>query len=894
MKQKQLILLAAFILAASANSCKKDEPIETKANLHLSLKQEVFSRDGKTSEEDFSIDNYVMTVNGVETEIPADGILPELEAGQYEIELTDYDGNFTPAFNAGKHSGKVTAEVKGGADSNAEIILEHINAGIYFSYDESLSEIGLSEVSPMISNGNESLDYSADREGIGYFMPGTLTVSFTLDGRPVDIGGQESAEIEVKAGELWAINLKAPSSAATKAEYTSLEIVPVLIVDPTNKEDWELGCNTVTEFTVASMSGKDVTLILKNSGEKEITFDDKGTAILSTTGSDIVTGMVTAQNDTIHIGRITGEKIVFDYDGEKVTYREDSDGKALIGIAEELMMPGTDNSLLALEMKQEADLYLDGIDWKPIGPDFSNPFTGSLDGNGFKIHNLTINMPDMQYVGLFGITTDATFDNITIASGNILGGRYNGAIAARLTKGEKGSKMSNCKNYATVRGTKDNTGGLVGQCYGEIAYCENHGDISGWGQVGGIAAMVTGTLTDCINYGNIHSTEETDTGNSVGGIASNANGNFAIKNCINEGTIKGKGSIAGICSTLGSQFTVESCTNNGEIIFSTHSAGGIAAGFGGGATLTNCINNGTISGEGDQATTAGGIAGVASEGAELHNCTNSESAKIENVKEYIGGIVGNAAKTNLTYCTNNMEMNYPEASFVGSIAGSSTANISFCINNVKVNAKSYAGGITGQNGEGAKLRMCENNAEITATEFAGGIAGITYGTVSASINRAKISGGQYIGGLCGGVSGPYSYLLASYNTGTIEGTSEAGGVCGIVRQVGLVEACYSVADVKAESLFGGVCGNLMTDEAAEIKCSFWSGFNGAGTTDNKGEVYYFDDGTEAPEGANVSWPVESVTNWGISPEGNDGKNSLWWKDLGTEGSQDYPLLWWEE
>lgn len=894
MKQKQLILLAAFILAASANSCKKDEPIETKANLHLSLKQEVFSRDGKTSEEDFSIDNYVMTVNGVETEIPADGILPELEAGQYEIELTDYDGNFTPAFNAGRHSGKVTAEVKGGADSNAEIILEHINAGIYFSYDESLSEIGLSEVSPMISNGNESLDYSADREGIGYFMPGTLTVSFTLDGRPVDIGGQESAEIEVKAGELWAINLKAPSSAATKAEYTSLEIEPVLIVDPTNKEDWELGCNTVTEFTVASMSGKDVTLILKNSGEKEITFDDKGTAILSTTGSDIVTGMVTAQNDTIHIGRITGEKIVFDYDGEKVTYREDSDGKALIGIAEELMMPGTDNSLLALEMKQEADLYLDGIDWKPIGPDFSNPFTGSLDGNGFKIHNLTINMPDMQYIGMFGVTSDARFENITIASGNILGGRYNGAIAARLTRGEKGWKISNCKNYATVRGTKDNTGGLVGYCSADIENCANYGDVSGWGQVGGLTATLKGNATDCINYGYVHSTEETDTGNTVGGIISTANGNFTMSGCINEGKVEGSGSIGGLCSGIGSQFTIENCTNNGEIIVSNNTAGGISAGLGGGATITNCTNNGTITGKGEIITKAGGIVGVASESAIIEHCTNTSSAKIENIIQYIGGIVGSTRKAEISYCTNEMEMNYPDATLVGSIAGSSASNITFCTNDVKITAKENAGGITGLNDEGAKIRMCENKAEITAEKFVGGIAGVTFGSISASVNRAKVSGDQYVGGLCGGVSGQYSYLLASYNTGTIEGTSEAGGVCGIVRQVGLVEACYSVADVKAESLFGGVCGNVMTDEAADIKCSFWSGFNGAGTTDNKGEVYYFDDGTEAPEGANVSWPDESVKNWGISPEGNDGQNSLWWKDLGTEGSQDYPMLWWEE
>lgn len=47
------------------------------------------------------------------------------------------------------------------------------------------------------------------------------------------------------------------------------------------------------------------------------------------------------------------------------------------------------------------DISLSGIDWKPIG-DASDQFTGTFDGNGFTISNLTINNNTLEYVGLFG------------------------------------------------------------------------------------------------------------------------------------------------------------------------------------------------------------------------------------------------------------------------------------------------------------------------------------------------------------------------------------------------------------------------------------------------------------------------------------------------------------
>lgn len=48
------------------------------------------------------------------------------------------------------------------------------------------------------------------------------------------------------------------------------------------------------------------------------------------------------------------------------------------------------------------DIDLAGVDWSPIGSD-EIPFTGSLNGNGFKISNLTINAADGANTGNVGI-----------------------------------------------------------------------------------------------------------------------------------------------------------------------------------------------------------------------------------------------------------------------------------------------------------------------------------------------------------------------------------------------------------------------------------------------------------------------------------------------------------
>jgi len=63
---------------------------------------------------------------------------------------------------------------------------------------------------------------------------------------------------------------------------------------------------------------------------------------------------------------------------------------------------------------QVGDIDLSEIqNWEPIGEWAWNPFTGSYDGNGYKIKNLAINRPDDGDIGLFGYTSSATFENVS-------------------------------------------------------------------------------------------------------------------------------------------------------------------------------------------------------------------------------------------------------------------------------------------------------------------------------------------------------------------------------------------------------------------------------------------------------------------------------------------------
>ncbi|MFI3229216.1 MAG: hypothetical protein R3Y23_03535 [Bacillota bacterium] len=124
--------------------------------------------------------------------------------------------------------------------------------------------------------------------------------------------------------------------------------------------------------------------------------------------------------------------------------------------------------------KLTADIDLSDINWQPIGDSITNSFTGTFDGNGYTISNLTIGdtttstegVDDLEtvytatetsYIGLFGYSNGATFSDVTLTY------EY---------------------RFSTLF---DNTyvGGIVGYAYGDNSYT----DIDVSGSVDAIYAM---------------------------------------------------------------------------------------------------------------------------------------------------------------------------------------------------------------------------------------------------------------------------------------------------------------------------------------------------------------------------------------------------------------------
>lgn len=119
-----------------------------------------------------------------------------------------------------------------------------------------------------------------------------------------------------------------------------------------------------------------------------------------------------------------------------------------------------------------SNIDLAGIEWTPIG-NATNQFNGNFDGgskNNYTISNLTVNMPESDFVGLFGHTGYVNsgsadlnhLQNITIVNANVTGNSSVGVLSGNST----GGVISNVKITGDVKvnGTIY-VGGVVGTGY---------------------------------------------------------------------------------------------------------------------------------------------------------------------------------------------------------------------------------------------------------------------------------------------------------------------------------------------------------------------------------------------------------------------------------------------
>lgn len=153
----------------------------------------------------------------------------------------------------------------------------------------------------------------------------------------------------------------------------------------------------------------------------------------------------------------------------------------------------------ALKNNIDATATAAGTAFTPIGTN-TNKFTGVLEGLGHDIYGLTINMPDADNVGLFGVIGDnAAIRNLNLIGGAIVGNSNVGGVVGYA---KDSATIENVNNSARVLGV-DNVGGIVGTVYGtsasnpvKIINAENLALIRGNANVGGIAgSIINGNIT---------------------------------------------------------------------------------------------------------------------------------------------------------------------------------------------------------------------------------------------------------------------------------------------------------------------------------------------------------------------------------------------------------------
>lgn len=516
---------------------------------------------------------------------------------------------------------------------------------------------------------------------------------------------------------------------------------------------------------------------------------------------------------------------------------------------------GADQSGVYFLQTADIDLSTFG-NFTPIGLPTA-PFSGSYDGNGYAVINLSINNTansTTNAYGFFGYVESATVENLSVsgsveasatyssslclAVGGVIGFAKNSILAALVNNCSVSAEMANASVESMQSYIKCGVGGVVGLAYHTmpitLSSMENHGSISFLGMNG--ASCVSGVA--CVNL----------TYNAV-------NNSSVFSKCDNYGKISG----SGISNTLTSDAFLSG-------VCSAHyvGSGGSYGVFG----VNGCSNFGELEGEGTLQIS--GVVSASERSSEMktlsaQNCTNyadvSFSYGDSNAGFAISGVAlneGNTVDANVDNCVNFGNISAGGegvgASYVCGVfysrGGHTTGTIQTLSGNknygkITVTTKSPTsrfGGVVVCSGNSQTLDGCENYGEIEVektvsdTALIGGVCSL-FATSSSRdcyvrncLNSAKIkftasSGTHYAGGvvsLNSSFAFPNTYITNCYSYGSFESELETaiyGAIVPHAYSYGsrpyYIKNCYAlVADGKS------LVGSVNTETAMAIRDCF--------------------------------------------------------------------------
>ena len=214
-----------------------------------------------------------------------------------------------------------------------------------------------------------------------------------------------------------------------------------------------------------------------------------------------------------------------------------------------------------------------GRGWTPVGTSAAR-FSGTLDGNGQSIRNLSISRPITDYQALFAYTQNAVIHDLGLEQCEVRGNQYTGSLIAHAT----GTRVEFVRGTdLDVSGGSD-TGGLIGYANG-----------------GQLHAL----FCDAITRGDTR----------VGGLIGNTAGNMTIYHCRTEGMVQGLNMVGGMAGQLITALMTDSYSH--AIVEGGSNAGGLIGYMGASASASRArvlrsFSTGPVSGS----SAVGGLVGA--------------------------------------------------------------------------------------------------------------------------------------------------------------------------------------------------------------------------------------------------------------------------------------------
>lgn len=490
-------------------------------------------------------------------------------------------------------------------------------------------------------------------------------------------------------------------------------------------------------------------------------------------------------------------------------------------------------------------------------------FSGTFDGNGYVIRNLTIN--GAYYCGVFGKTSNAEIQNLGIEdasisctdrySGGLVGYKYYGSItgsysnvdvtsgrdAGGLVGYHDNGNITNSYSSGNVTGG-NSVGGLVGEnLSGQISDSYAVGTVEANGFFGGLVGYNAGS-PDVVNtsYFYIYAGPDTDQGIALDDTQLQDKASFVgfdFAGDPSDGTndhwmiepgymprlswqpspgLEAPNLIDGITTTLsGTGYDNDPfiIANNDDLMeFKNNSSLRI-----GHYSLTNDINlAGVTYTEAFISESFGGS--FNGNGHKISNLTiDAGSGNSLGFFNLLYGSVDNLALNNISISTTGSSIGgMVSHNYYGSITGSSSSGV--------INGRNSTGGLTGSNYHGEIISSFATGSVNGIWGYIGGLVGNNNkGSIDKSYSNSNVTGNNNVGGLTGWNN---YYITDCYSAGRVTGVTDVGGLVGLNYSYGHIIRCYSRGGVTGSD---NDIGGLVGDNKGTITSSYSTGVvNGSG------------------------------------------------------------------